>query len=382
MLKSELGKLQQLVERWKGRQAGAGQKEAGEPAFIDELKQEIDRLEKLWVNLLFGPVREHTLTRYLQFHQAGLLLLLEEWGGQRNHDDILTAGNDAGRKVEHLLADLLAFLKTKASRYFDADQALSRYERESFSHRARQMLDGLRRELRGCISDPAFLDMLTGVLENAIRAHGVTGTTYRQADNLLDWFTIIQHILEEKKELTAETMFDSLYRYNFNAPELFSWYEHGLSTKQAGSTQSSGAIVREQQVKSLRFITVDTRRAFHPGDPTTSILADLLLNDAGIVHVPSGHRVRHHQSKPMPLTLSVPQLGLFLRLCYLEGCFADPNISRLMRFFASQFSSKMAATISFKSLGRLFYTADLTTAATVRNILQRMVLHINKTYFP
>lgn len=380
MLKSELGKLQQLMEQLAGRQADAGQTYSRQEALINELQREIDRLQSLWTGLLFGPIREHTLTRYLQFHQAGLLLLLEEWNGKQDHSGRQTAGTTADSIVEQLLAGLLAFLKTKASRYFDQDQALSRYERESFRENASKMLDELHVELDESVSDPAFREMLTRVLKAAIGSRQLAGTTYRQADNLLHWITIIRHVLNERT--ATESLFQSLYRYNFNVPELFGWYEQFLSLKPAGTAPKAAALTRDQQVKSLRFITVDTRQAFLPGEPATSVLAGLLLSDADIAQNYSGQSEKHLQRKPMPLTLSVPQLGLFLRLCYLEGCFADPNISRLMRFFATRFSSKMSATISVKSLGRLFYTADLTTAATVRNILQRMVLQINKTYFP
>jgi hypothetical protein len=38
--------------------------------------------------------------------------------------------------------------------------------------------------------------------------------------------------------------------------------------------------------------------------------------------------------------------------------------------------------ISFKSFARAFYGADQTTAAVVRDFLQRMINYINKIYFP
>jgi len=83
----------------------------------------------------------------------------------------------------------------------------------------------------------------------------------------------------------------------------------------------------------------------------------------------------------VPLTLSVAQFSMFIRICYRTGCFSLNNAAEIIRFFATNFTTKRQDAVSVKSFTKGFYSMDQTAAAVIRDFLQRMIALINKTYF-
>jgi len=84
----------------------------------------------------------------------------------------------------------------------------------------------------------------------------------------------------------------------------------------------------------------------------------------------------------IPLEMSVAHLSCLIRLLYEESVFATQNLQSIFKCFAGYFQSKRQAVISAGSLSKEFYSIDQHTAARVRDLLQRMVLRINRDFFP
>ncbi|QNR82895.1 hypothetical protein H9N25_12945 [Pedobacter riviphilus] len=84
----------------------------------------------------------------------------------------------------------------------------------------------------------------------------------------------------------------------------------------------------------------------------------------------------------IPLELSVAHLSCLIRLLFEESVFATQNLQFIFKGFAGHYQSKRQAVISPGSLSKEFYSIDQHTAARVRDLLQRMVLRINRNFFP
>lgn len=82
------------------------------------------------------------------------------------------------------------------------------------------------------------------------------------------------------------------------------------------------------------------------------------------------------------LDLSVAQLALILRLFFEENLLARNPLKHIFKTVSTTFRTKRQSQISSSSLSKEYYSIDQVTAAVVRNILQKMIIRINHTFFP
>lgn len=84
----------------------------------------------------------------------------------------------------------------------------------------------------------------------------------------------------------------------------------------------------------------------------------------------------------LAVDLSVAQLACLLRLLYDEGVYPATGISELLRFTAAHHQSKRREQISAGSLNKEYYGTTQVTAATCRDLLERLIKRLNKHFFP
>jgi hypothetical protein len=389
LLKSELFHLEKLIrEVVNGDAVSAGEFSVADiSGRLRAISGACSALKDKWVHELFSAVKEHVLNRYVQYHQAGITSLSNTMS--MKIPDAYFQG--IGDQVHHLyyailadLEDLLRFLKQGFYKYFDIDYRVSR---ELCRVQAEQILS-LLEESKAAFSrtniDKVLADAIALSVKNKIADAKQSGISYRELDYCRALLDMIIEKLKENSGLSTDGFARELYRQNFNSYHFNQWYQHHLSAIINAATENRKENIILQEIQLLKMIFVEREKIFEPELPPVNeqLLPWLGQFLPAQIKGSPNDLLKYNGHHRMPLQFSVTQLALFVRLCYLEGCFHINNISDILRFFTQHFETKKQLNISFKSFARAFYGVDQATAAVVRDFLQRMINTINKIYFP
>lgn len=386
MVRSELYQLERLVgEIVKDEQLPGNEINLGIAQQVQAVADYCADLKLKWVHELFSAVKEPVLARYVQYHQAGITSLSNQVSlripqvffqgtESRIHQCYFT--------IVSCLEELLRFLEQGFYKYFDRDYSVSIDRYRIQADEIMQAMAETKTVLQQSDIDSSLVTCITLSVINKLTDAKQTGISYRQLDGCKFLMGTIRQQVHDKVKVTTIDIARQLYRQNFNSYYFSQWYQEYLSNIINAVPEAQSMALILQEIKGLDAVFVDRDKMFEPELPSINELLLPWLRQ--FLPAPSNLKGRLKMNGPerMPLQFSVTQFALFIRLCYLEGCFPINNISAILRFFTGHFETKKQPHISFKSFARAFYSADQATAAVVRDFLQRMINTVNKTYFP
>jgi hypothetical protein len=389
LLKSELYQLEKLITEFLNH-TGSGD-ETDNRQWLSNQVRSIQSLcadlKEKWVHQLFGSAKEQVITRYVQYHQAGITQLSNQISRIRPVNDPppeTAAGRpQPAEQILSALEHLLNFLRHQCYRYFDPDYRITIY---SCQRQCGQM-DEFRKELIAYSGNEIEFTLVQVIsisiqemTDDALRS----GLSYRQTEHALNLLRMVHQLTHLAKGITTDGLAQALYRQNLNTQHFLNWYrEHVLADLGSISGKQDQGDFVNSLIKTLAGIFVDPEKAFEPELPAIDLsflpwLYERSENRDDIIRA-SGKRNIPFQ---LPLNLSVPQFALFIRIFSKVGCFPDTNVANITRFFTQHFATKKQSKVSLKSFGKAFYSLDQAAAAIVRDYLQKMINYLNKTYFP
>ncbi|MCR8560359.1 hypothetical protein KXD93_22085 [Mucilaginibacter sp. BJC16-A38] len=388
MLKSELFQLEKLigeiVNYYEISDSEASLKEVGTKTA--HLAGICEGLRLKWVRELFSSVKETIILRYVQYHQAGIISLSDVVYAEipgLNENRYSQQLNNFYNETINQLEGLLQFLEKSFYKYYDFDHVVSaelcRRESENILNLLKEVISKL---VRAGIDQRLIEGLKTAIsekIDNALQS----GISYRQVSYLSGILNLIR-ARTLRGDFNTDVLAQLLYHQNFNSYYFERWYQSLLTSTIANASKKNKDIVIQKELETLQSRFVEHGKSFHHELPAIndSLIAWLGLQYIGIQQLSAKITGKMNGHDRMPLNFSVAQFGLFIRLCYLEGCFHVNNISGILRFFSFHFETKKQLNISLKSFRRAFYGGDQATAAVVRDYLQRMLNLIDKTYFP
>ncbi|WP_127707051.1 hypothetical protein [Mucilaginibacter limnophilus] len=346
-------------------------------AWHDRVLLALDTLEQQINARYFGPAGDPSIRRYLRYHRTAITLL---------SDRMFTfLQDDIAGPTATLLKDVLQHLETAISnlghRYPDASGSTI----PATAYYRHTVLDDFQRKsalILSIFADDQTRELWTAIgysLEELLQPS--SGIRYDHAE--LGRISKFAELIVREAGLPtfdAHRLFRLAYMENLNTSKVAVWYQeqflHEISRLSAAALESR--FLREERRLLLHGVAPKT--AFDPRRESLSDQLPAWLQKLRKQQVTDSDKTTGIAR--LSLELSVAQLGLFLRLCYLTGCFHEHNISALLRFVSRHFISKKQDHISLKSLAKAFYNAELSTAASNRAWLQRMIDRINQKYFP
>jgi hypothetical protein len=341
-------------------------------------------LKKKWTHELLSSAKDQVIKRYVQYHQAGIIQVSDKVSRKvpaLDFSEDETATTKAiNQDVFAHLENLLEFLRINFYQYFDVDHKSSIYHCDLLY----QKISAFEPLLRSYQSDSAIESLITCILDSVheILADGlVSGISYRQADHCLHVIQMTHQLLSIGSETILQNLYMALYQQNMNSLFFFNWYQ-AFVTEQATkiADKNNNDEFLNKELRALVGIYVSADKSFQPELPSTDVYIIPWLQEQ--VNYNSKRTVNNKFSFQMPLNLSVPQFALFVRIFHKTGCFPLENVALITRFFTDHFTTKKQSHISRKSFGRAFYSLDQSAAAVVRDLLQKMINYLNKTYFP
>jgi hypothetical protein len=389
LVKSELYQLEKLIGEIVNDEKVSGNER--HPTGIAERIQSViascSNLKEKWVHELFRPVKEPVVARYVQYHQAGITSLSNQVSMRIPATYFQGIENQIHQLyfiVVSSLEDLLQFLKQGFYKYFDNDYTVSIDHCRVQAEQIHLLLAETQVTLRQSGIDAPLVSAVALSITHKLADAKQWGISYRQLDYYKSILRTISQQLSGHSGITTIRIAQELYRQNFNSYHFNQWYQVFLGSIINAASENKKETIILQEIKLLKLIFVAREKIFEPELPPINdqLLTWLqqLLPGQSTPNLKEILKMNGHER--MPLQFSVTQFALFVRLCYLEGCFHVNNISDILRFFTQHFETKKQLNISFKSFARAFYGAEQGTAAVVRDFLQRMINTINKIYFP
>jgi hypothetical protein len=380
LVRSEIYQLERFIADFLSREQLRLAKKVlpGDAVFSQALTTLCAEIKKKWVQNLFSAVKDAVLARYVHYHQAGIT-------GLANQVSQAAALNPAAAslyaEIQLQLDELIDYLREKFYAYFDEDHPVSSGRWLQRSAELKALLDRIEIALQQADIANTLVDIMVLAFSVKLMEGTHIPVSFRQLNNYFSILRALDQRLSAEATPTTQEIALELYRHNFNSSHFKQWYQDRLTATLNKLPANQVSDQLRQEIRLLEAVHTDSNKLFENDLPPINemllgwLYARLPQNEGPATTLINGH-------EHMPLQFSVAQFALFIRLCYLEGCFQVNNISAILRFFSGHFETKKQLHISVKSFARAFYGADQATAAVVRGFLQRMINQINKTYFP
>jgi hypothetical protein len=356
LVRSELYQLEKLIAEIviDGQICGNECHAAGIAKQVHAVVESCSSLKLKWVHELFSSIKEPVLTRYIQYHQAGITSLSNQVSLSIPPDFFQGIGNQLHQfyfTVVTKLEELLQFLKLGFYKYFDKDYPVSADRCRVQAEEIRQFVAETAIALHESDIDPSLVNVLTLSVSNKLTDAKQSGISYRQLDTSQSIVALLRQKARDNSNMTTVEIAHELYRQNFNSYYFNQWYQEYLYRIINAVPEAKREATIIQEVKVLNAIFVERDKIFEPelpaiNDQLLPWLRQLSSQQSGL-NLKAVFKINGNER--MPLQFSVTQFALFIRLCYLEGCFHVNNISGILRFFTQHFATKKQLNISFKS---------------------------------
>jgi hypothetical protein len=373
VLRSELSTIELIVDQLIRSTFVSGKAEITEQPqeLLRLLDKECKRLRATWVHHLFSSVKETTISRYVRFHQAALTVLCDKLSDQFIYNNRVAGSGSVGDEALKMLDDLLQGFQNSLPQYFDKEMLETRYRRKQEQTAYQEIFLKLEADLFQRLPGSMLASAISRSINQKLEDYWLEPVSYRQSAVVYQLVVSLKYYLSTKATVNEIELFLFVFKLNLNSELIFNWFKENVTTGSLLSANDA-RILLEDRAKSVQS----------PFDPHQVSLEDLILPWLDGLSGPqeNGPAPRITVSR-VPLTLSVAQFAMFIRICYRTGCFSLTNAAEIIRFFATNFTTKRQDSVSVKSFTKGFYSMDQTSAAIIRDFLQRMIALINKTFF-
>ena len=337
---------------------------------------------------VFGINNERSLELYVQNCQQCLINLADEVTEYAGH--FARKSRQAGLYQFMLLIveSLLTYIEQHCSRYFNIDAKVpdSYYKVEHTENKKK--VEKINRVLEIQNINKSLLEILFQTFTSFIQEKNNTGITYRK----LIYF---KELLNEINALANNTLIEKstnelvnlLLYLNFNHVLFFNFYINIICSE----LENMNSIA--ERIEKLSF-HVKQLNQFHyrPGvslfndyphikDQVSGWLTEEIYflekkNQLSIsVMMPKNN---NEKLEPLFTSLSVPQLGFFIKLLVDTGVVNNKNQTELLKTITKTIRTHRNETISLDSLRNKYYNVDKSTTETVKDKLFNMINQTKK----
>lgn len=355
---------------------------------------EIERIKQTLIHEVFSFEDERHLERYIQYHQQGLITLMDKSSNRLVQLAVLpTDLQQIENPNQHLYAgleELLNFVERHFTKYFDQDAKAPEGYIAIVRKDVRTNTKKLIKTLSTLDVDPKLLDLVLHPLRRILKDYPAKETTYRKVLYAKEMQKELFRLLQQ--ELTPEILDEELrqivYYLNYNSVKTFTYHAHYINALVNASES------RAEKIEKLSFILKKINQAqVRPGIHYNLHAAPLKdqLNEYIMVEIDYLERLQHLSGNPpgrivdsflqlfkLKIEISVAQLAYLIRVFVDTKIIQNKNLTEVLRFLARFVTTKRSETISYDSLRVKFYNVEIGTKASVRNMLASMIEYIDK----
>lgn len=335
-------------------------------------------IREAWEKAIFSDLAEHSLMRYFHFHLDGLSKLLD-----RFH---ISNYGAYSKDIGEALATLIEHLKHSYSLYFNLEARVPVFLHQKFMAKLESSIllfsnslevSELSVDLKTCL-----VNWLSGMTEMS----GNIRYSFRSLSYLEQ---IIHQILSiDLQSDNAEVLLVTiLSQSDFNHLSFFVYRQNSIRETLSGYVSAQERLDYLQVQKAGTLSCPEVKNLSYDSSwPSLKTMLGTWLQEEICLAEQAFRKeieVKAESNVPkLPIQMSVAHMACIIRLLFEESVFATNNLKLIFKCFAGHYQTKRQSAISPGSLSKEFYSIDQHTAARVRDLLQKMVLRINRNFFP
>jgi hypothetical protein len=346
---------------------------------------ETERIKERLVCEACSFADDHHLGRYIRFHQEALTRLMDKTQLLSKDSGIKSHQKDFYHSFLLTLDELLSFIERYFSNYFDWDARAPATRVEKASREIQITTIRLHDELARQQADEQLVGLLLHTPRKIIQGQG------RISFHDLRYALAIQNELTARLEANPgqavnETLREVMLTMNCNDEMCFANFRAYIEEQLTSAESPTG------KINTLSFLLKSINQTHaRPGmygsrdlPPLKTRLSNYLLEEVEhaerlIRSEGTSHSLNGHPNFTLKSGASVAQLAYLVRVFMETRILLDDNVTRVLSLVAKSITTRHAGTISYGSIRSKYYDVESGTRASVRNMLQNMIHHIDKS---
>lgn len=358
--------------------------------YLKEVKNlmasEQDKIKSVFDDKLFRKESEASTARYFALHQKILVKLLDKVYEQEMRSDALVKRKAIVRLITEALENLLTYIKTDCSLYFNYGQKIPKQFQSTWLGKMADYVRALEAKYSNAAGNRELIDIAFHEFKS------LNSSTADLSYGDLEYYELVQSRLlsldtfADDETILKQDVCNCLISVNCRSPVFFKYYLGELQRILVTCETLSDRIDQASYFyKAVAQIQMETDLAFKlPLPHVKEQILEWLDHELNYLH-----EKRKLQSSCPPQStirgdfklsfdLSVSQLAFLIRTFVETGVIQNKNTSELIRFIAKFVKTKKSEAISFDSFRTKLYNVESGTKDAVKKILQSMLQYMNK----
>lgn len=361
------------------------------------IDEESEKIKHKFSKALVLYSTEQSVRRYFTCHQHSLIMLSADLARYANHHKSGLSSLDYTVLCQYLLTalqQLLLFTTYQYTRFTDFNIWLPAGYRHIAAMRARKDMKDLSTRMLAFNIDPKLVEVTLLPFKQLLSGNTSDEITYGKVYFLTELHREIHTLLSSKEALDKSNSLELCLLYlNYNSR---SYFEYVIQKIYRYVKESESIPEQLEQLaffqKTIHQVQVKPLIAY---DHSFKSLQELLLDwiDQEILFLEMKlqtiTRLNNKDKTIMPAEsqtdfkikteLSVSQLAYLLKVFIEVNIIQSKSVAALLRIIPKLFKTKRAESLGFSSLESKYYKPETSTKKTVRDLLLRMVKHIEKS---
>ena len=382
-IKYELGEIERML-------AESVERSIPDETVLQGVEREIERIKQVIVHEVFAFGDERHLERYIQYHQAALIRIMNKVDLATTQDEQST-DNEVNKLVYKSLEDLLSFIERHFTRYFDQDANAPLGYISITKKELKANLKKLQKAFTGLKVDHALIELFCHVLKKILHAGDDHGVTYRRIlyakEIQKELFRFIERThdgLDEDEELRQ-----IMYYLNYNSTRVLAYHAQYISSQIEKSETRAEKIERLSYIlKRINQAQVKPGVRYHTHGSSLKEQLNIYISEE-IDYQERLQQLSANNTQPgndsqlpgfqLKFDASVAQLAYLLKVLLETKTILNNNLSQIIHFMVKYAITKRSELLSYGSFRTKYYAVEDSTKESVRAMLVRWIEYIDRT---
>lgn len=355
-------------------------------SILDIVSKEIKSIRIHLVTYLFNDEKQADVEFLVQNYQSVIIRLLNDLYSYQANQTGNTNLINLYTSLSNLLAEVLTYIETYFSKYFNIDEEIPRIYYSLNSKDFRQQLSKLNIQFKDRLAD---LELIAIIISNyPFLQSGVNKKTITYRDLIYR-----KELIRELNGLVSDSSIyksveDVLFYLNFNHIEFFKYLIDKLQEEYNKLETLDGKLeLLKYQRKLFRQMHMKPNFSLFAQFPSIQeqvlnwVEEEIFFMEGQIKPVdrePEKKDIEPVSETKISVALSVAQLAFLIRVLTLGKVITNNNQSDVIRIFASNFKTYKTDDISYGSLYGKYFKPEASAIREVKGVLLQLTSLITK----
>lgn len=370
--------------------------------FIDRIHMETESVKNNFSRAILFYKSKHALARYIHFHQRAIIELsgqLINYVQPHEINIVSESSQDKAKLSQELyfsLQELLTFVEKHFAQYFDMDVWIPENYRLIVFDDIQQNITAIETGLAIKGFEKELIEITLAPFAEILRQGSSNEITYRRIMFLKELRKDLLYLIAEKEPQAAGNINVrlqwTLFGLNYNSQEYVTYCTRQIKifideTDEIGEKLERLALVQKlihQQSPKPAF-------SYDPGRKNLPFLLEEWMNEeTKYWETRKANQTSYEVKKDfspsgkfkLRVDLSVAQLAFLIRVFVEANIIQSPNVKLLIKYVSRIFQTKRSSSLGTGSIHGKYYNAEDSTRKIVKEMLLKMVRHIDKNEGP